>query len=175
VSAPRDKPLLVGELNPYGVEPAMALYPLPERASGGRLAAILGLSRTAYLRSFDRVNLCVGRWWLALARDRASDILWDRLGGVRDRVWPAPLEVPGTPFAGARWKDRPDDRRWLILLGAKVSKAFGRPYLPFTKDELCRIVVLPHPSGLNRAWNMPGAADAARRLVADLITPPGGK
>ena len=37
------RPILVGMNNPYGADPAMALYPLPERASGGRLARILGL------------------------------------------------------------------------------------------------------------------------------------
>lgn len=63
------KPLLVGEVNPYGADPAMALYPLPEDASGGRLARILGLSRGEYLRRFDRVNLCTGAWSIRAARE----------------------------------------------------------------------------------------------------------
>lgn len=62
------KPLLVGEVNPYGADPEMALYPLPEHAAGGRLARILGLSHGEYLRRFDRVNLCTGAWSLPAAR-----------------------------------------------------------------------------------------------------------
>lgn len=69
------KPLLVGEVNPYGADPEMALYPLPEEASGGRLARILGLSRGEYLRRFDRVNLCSGRWSEREARDAAYALM----------------------------------------------------------------------------------------------------
>ncbi len=69
------RPLLVGEVNPYGSDPGMALYPLPEGASGDRLRRILGMTRAEYLRTFDRVNLCEGTWSTAAARRRAKELI----------------------------------------------------------------------------------------------------
>lgn len=142
-----DKPLLVGELNPYGMDPGMALYPLPEHASGGRLARILGLSRTQYLRAFDRANLCTGRFSPAAARERAHELLSQ---GPRPAI---------------------------VLLGARVQIAFGMKFEPFTTGTLLvggtrgsythLLIRLPHPSGRNRSWSEPGAADRARRLLRE--------
>jgi hypothetical protein len=103
------KPLLVGELNPYGADPRMALYPLPEGASGDRLRGILGLTCGEYLLQFDRVNLCTGKWSMKQAcevvrrireeRSRESIILLGRrvatAFGVGDRNF---FEVVGTLF-----------------------------------------------------------------------------
>lgn len=142
------RPWLVGELNPYGADPDMALYPLPEYASGGRLARILGLSRTEYLRSFERRNLCVGKWSMKAARIAAAQI------------------------------EREADCAPLVLLGAKVCDAFGFEFKPFvacvTGDEVPRspVVRLPHPSGLSRLWNEPGAAGRARDAVLPLLQVP---
>lgn len=137
------RPLLVGELNPYGGDPSVALYPLPPHASGGRLQRILGLSTTQYLRLFDRANLCVGAWDLAEARASAGQILAD------------------------------PTRTHLVLLGAKVSRVFCGVFEPFTlratpgrPGQL--VATLPHPSGLSRAWNEPGAELRARELLARL-------
>jgi hypothetical protein len=62
------------------------------------------------------------------------------------------------------------------LLGAKVSKAFGLAYLPFSSiDHGCssgvrKVVILPHPSGLCRVWSEdPTSYEKARRLVLPLI------
>lgn len=134
------KPLLVGEANPHGADPEMALYPLPERASGGRLAAILGLSRGEYLERFDRCNLCPSTWSAASARRRAAEILAERAGGR------------------------------IVLLGAKVSRAFGLHYRPFVHGRIgptasVGYAVLPHPSGLNRLWNEAGSAESARMVL----------
>lgn len=127
--------LLVGESNPYGADPTLALYPLPEHASGGRLARILGLSRSEYLRRHDRANLCDGPWRIREAR-------------VRARALFAPLP----PGAG------------VVLLGAKVAEAFGEPYTCYeVRLRLgVHLLVLPHPSGLNRAWNAVGSVQRAR-------------
>jgi hypothetical protein len=130
------KPLLVGEANPYGADPYFALYPLPENASGGRLARILGLSEQRYLEAFDRRNLCPTAWSMKVARAEAAKILAE--------------------------PERP-----VVLLGAKVAKAFGLPYAPFTRSA--RLFLLPHPSGLNRIWNYRGSVERARELVADLL------
>lgn len=149
------KPLLVGEMNPYGADPDYALYPLPEHASGGRLQRILGLTRDEYLDKFDRANLCEGKWSMPAARRRATELL----NGEHDVY---------------------------ILLGRKVADAFRHPGAsPFTTSFSYRSLVvvgdaeallnpplvqkvrvyLPHPSGLNRVWNDPHAADEARRLL----------
>jgi len=68
------KPLLVGELNPYGSSPEFALYPLPKGASGDRLCRIMGVSTRGYLKRFDRVNLCVGKWSFVAARSVAEKL-----------------------------------------------------------------------------------------------------
>ena len=138
------KPLLVGEANPYGASPAMALYPLPEGASGDRLCRlIMGLERRDYLKRFDRVNLCPERWSQPLARANARAIM-----NGEDRV--------------------------VVLLGSKVAGAFGYLYEPFTVKKQDWVeggtgprtfVLLPHPSGLCRAWNNDGAYDKAREAL----------
>lgn len=128
-----NKPLLVGELNPYGADQRYALYPSPRRSAGGRLCYdVLGLLPMEYFRTYDRANLCTGKWSTPAAGSKAFD-----------------LEVQGY------------DR--LILLGAKVSKAFSVPFLPFTVQD--GKLVLPHPSGLCRLWNEPGAYERAREAV----------
>lgn len=143
------KPLLVGELNPYGSDAEFALFPLPTNASGGRLARILGLSRAQYLRTFDRVNLCTGRWELRSARVAAVHLKTERLGGI------------------------------VVLLGRKVQDAFRLSGLaPFTAHARDGLVyaILPHPSGLCRLWKEPDSAERARRCVAAagvVVEPPG--
>jgi hypothetical protein len=76
------RPLIVGEVNPYGSQPQFALYPQPRGASGDRLRSILGLSDLAYLELFDRVNLCLGRWEYTKAYAHAMEIL----SGEREHI-----------------------------------------------------------------------------------------
>lgn len=142
------KPLLVGESNPYQQDERMAmryaLHPDPPHASGGRLCfLVMGLDDATYLRSFDRVDLCHPKWSLPAARARAADLVAARSSS----------DV-------------------IVLCGSKVASAFGVPYSPFTvfgADHATlggpRLVVLPHPSGLNRAWHEPGAFDRARDVL----------
>jgi|HubBroStandDraft_2_1064218.scaffolds.fasta_scaffold14265_8 hypothetical protein len=127
------RPLLVGELNPY--QPAededYALYPYPERSAGGRLCRlVMGLEPHRYIRSYDRANLCSVRWSLSAARLRAVQLS---------------DEHPVVPVA---------------LFGSRVCAAFGVPFAPFTVSG--RYALLPHPSGLCRIWNEPEAYDRAR-------------
>lgn len=134
------KTLLVGELNPYGADPAYALYPHPRHASGNRLREIMELEDNAYLRAFDRVNLCTGRWLLKKAREAAQRIV---------------LEA---------------QPKTIVLLGKKVCDAFNCPFQPFTLSASGRgypRVVLPHPSGINRMWNEPGAYARARKILRE--------
>lgn len=67
-----------------------------------------------------------------------------------------------------------------VLLGAKVSSVFGwllnrEDFKPFTRHEETAYVrtrprsyiILPHPSGLSRAWNEPGAFERARGVLRE--------
>lgn len=135
--APR--PLLVGESNPYGADPHFALYPEPRGASGDRLCRmIMGLSGGAYMARFDRVNLCVGKWSVVKARERAAELL------------AGPHEV-------------------FVLLGSKVRAAFlgGNSTTGIARLPGKTLVCLHHPSGLCRAWSVPGAVEEARKLLVD--------
>lgn len=131
----RGKPWLVGEQNPYSSGQKLSLWPDPPNASGGRIMRILGMDRATYLDTFVRWNLLTradGPW----AARRAA---WAALG------------------VAAMSADAP-----VVMLGSKVTRAFGIEYRPFAVTA-GKFLCLPHPSGLNRAWNDPGAVEAARR------------
>lgn len=137
-------PVLVGELNPYGADPYFALYPYPRYSSGGRLCYdILGFDYNQdYLRKFRRVNLCAGHWSMGEARATVTE-----------------LRKEGGPF---------------ITLGAKVARAFRVHFVPFTvqasiDDINADVYVMPHPSGLNRLWNVSGSIDKAREFLKEFL------
>lgn len=150
-----DRPLLVGEANPYGADPEYALFPYPENSAGGRLCRlVLGYEGVGeYLRTYDRANLCTGKWGAVAARDAADDLLGAQLGRS-----PAPV----------------------VLLGRKVAAAFDRPEPPFSMVRRAvfgrdrTFVLLPHPSGLCRLWSEPGAFERARALLLEAGVPVGG-
>lgn len=146
------KPLLVGEANPYQRTAALAerfaFHPDPPHASGGRLChIILGLTERDYLRFFDRTDLCWPKWSMPIARSRAQEIVEQR-----------------------------SHRDIIIVFGAKVASAFSLEGSPFSlhayphvkMPDSPTIVWLPHPSGLNRSWQVPGAIDRARRMLHEL-------
>lgn len=132
------KPLLVGELNPYGPATEYALYPDPPGCSGWRLCHIvLGMTETVYFAAFDRINLCSRKWSTPYARDEARQL-------------------------------RESGRRVIVMLGRKVAAAFGHvTQPPFTSIEVFGVTYLaiPHPSGLCRVWQEPGAIERARDLI----------
>jgi hypothetical protein len=139
------KPLLVGEANPWQTDERMAmryaLHPDPPHASGGRLCfKIMGLDEATYLRAFDRIDLCHPRWSIVKARERAHQIILEQ-------------------------------RPVVVLCGRKVADAFEAFVDPFTVIPAgwspavwgqTALVVLPHPSGLNRLWHQPDAFQRAR-------------
>lgn len=144
------KPLLVGEANPYQSDPRLAqrfaLYPDPPRCAGWNLChRVMGLTEREYLTRFDRVNLCAGKWSMREAREHAARLAF--------------LRPPSTPVAGEV------HGRKFLLLGAKVCKAFEVSFTPFI--TLGRFTILPHPSGLSRAWNEPGAYERARSVLRE--------
>jgi len=141
------KVLLVGEVNPLGPDPRHALYHLPRASSGNRLRCIVGLTDLEYHRLLDKVNLCVGEWSSRQAAPLLAELVLSRRGVV-------------------------------VLLGARLRAAartlLRRGLLPgvevefFSKVTLGSglvLVFLPHPSGLCRLWNVPGAPARARALL----------
>ena len=139
------KPLLVGEQNPYQSDPRLAqryaLYPDPPRCAGWNLChKVMQLDEGEYLRRFDRVNLCDGKWSMKEAR------AWERNNQE------AYLYRP------------------VVLFGAKVCSVFRVKFEPFTFHNWERFgsyTILPHPSGLSRAWNEPGAYERARAVLKE--------
>jgi hypothetical protein len=105
------KPLLVGELNSC-------------------------LAPDAYLREYDRANLCAGRWSAASASAAAAEI--SRSG------------APAIVLLGAK----------VCAAFGLDYEPFTARYLASP-----RLVVLPHPSGRCRAWNEAAAVDRARAAL----------
>lgn len=152
------KPLLVGESNPYQADPRLAqrfaLYPDPPRCAGWNLChRIMQLDEGEYLRRFDRVNLCDGAWSMKEARQNAKSFLNLRYGAlVHEEV------LDDNPTALT-----------LVLFGSRVCAAFDIAFTPFDwfrRLDYC-FVILPHPSGLSRAWNEPGAFERARNILKE--------
>lgn len=134
--------VIVGESNPFGGDPRFALYHLPRGASGDRLREIVGL-RDATYEAIPKVNLCAREWKTKEAVIAATRLRLD-------------YEV-------------------VVACGRKVAVAFGCArdypmffpcYLAVGGGKKCNVLLLPHPSGLNRMWNEDGARARARRLLA---------
>lgn len=132
---PAPRVVVVGEVNPYGADPRLALYHLPRRASGDRLRVILGLSDADYLRHLARRNLCAGRWDCAVARRVAQSLLEEDFSAY---------VLLGRRVAGA----------FRVPYGFEVARR-----------GLKTLVSLPHPSGLCRVWNEPGSTGRAREIL----------
>lgn len=143
---PVDRPLLIGETNPYGSIAYYALFPKPKGSAGYNLChKVLGLTDRDYLYKFTRINLCDDGWDLGRAKDHVLKIRAERQG----------------PY---------------ILLGAKVCLAFGMPFSPFTVQTSLfatgvnvDMYILPHPSGRSRLWNDPGSIKKARELLKEYL------
>ena len=139
--------VLVGELNPYGGDPRLALWPQPANASGARLCRVLGLHATTYVR-LRRVNLCVGSWRLLEARRAWDQLLLEETENLDDVCF--------------------------VLLGRRVQRAANARGTPLTYDvqkPVCKIVYLrlPHPSGRCLAWNNPETARTVREILRELV------
>lgn len=147
---PRSKIMLVGESNPYGDDPRMSLFPRPPGSAGHRLChAVLGMTEREYIKTFCRTNLCIGPWHAKNAARAAADIM------VQSR----------------------SDA--LVLLGARVCRAFGVPFSPFRVEragiDAPIVGILPHPSGRCRIWNVPGSTERARATIANIKTMMGNR
>jgi len=124
------KPMVVGEA-PGGKKNARSGDSTLAGAvgSGLRLRNLSGLTHDEWVSGWVRINLCRNEWDPRKAQEKADYLRRDMFRG----------------------------RPAIVLLGAKVARAFGYEFKPF-----CSIVVagttvytIPHPSGLCRYWNDP--------------------
>lgn len=130
---------LVGESNPYG---GSALFPSPRTSSGARLCYdVLGLKTHEYLTRFRRTNLlCLKdaeRWSAPAARRSAELLVAQSKGAV------------------------------MMLLGARVSRAFDLDYVPnmIWQRGGQFFGIVPNPSARSQAWNDPRAITRARSTL----------
>jgi hypothetical protein len=148
--------LLVGELNPFGANPYYALYHLPRGSSGNRLRLIMGLSDDAYERRLMKTNLCTGQWDSKRARVNL-EILVDGLGSGSAVV------LLGSRVRGVARRFLRDrfnvDHDLSFFTGLELDSGSRR------RSYVC----LPHPSGLCRLWQEPGAVAKARQVLAEFV------
>lgn len=158
--------LIVGE-DPGRGDPALPLYPLPRRCTGGRLRELTGMGVTEYLARTDRINLFrtadqrpSNKFWLRVGRERALDL--------------APLLAYRVVVALGR-------RVTAALLALDESLNVSDPALlpwyepilvtlPIAQGPRCVVILHPHPSGRSSVFKVPVSQEAARifwrRLLA---------
>lgn len=144
------KPLIVGEAPARTGDPMRPL----EGPCGIKLAEVFGITYDEYLETFSRLNVLHE---------------WPGRGGKGDDF----------PMAQARECARQIviEKRTTFLLGKRVAQAFGfRPQARFLSgyffpEQEWRIMIIPHPSGINIWWNDPAnvrrAKKQARRFLED--------
>lgn len=123
--------LVVGECPGKNTCSTLPMFPYPASSSGGRLLKISRLPVETFLGRIRRVNLIETHheiWPTHTARVRALEIVEENA-------------VKNTR---------------IVLLGAKVGDAFGASrYFDMGEIRGSHYVCIPHPSGLNRAYNDP--------------------
>lgn len=131
--------------NPISSDPEHALYPYPEGCTGHRIWKLLsqrtGATQEQYLEAFDRRNLVGGRAWsLSAAREA--------LPGLRE-------------YARGRV---------VVVLGSEVRELLKLPRLLVHPLEVDGTVwrQLPHPSGRNHWYRVPGNREVAELLLEEL-------
>jgi hypothetical protein len=134
------KPFIIGENNPLSRDPQCALAPYPKSCTGWRLCTLI----------------------LRMDPD-AYEEQFERRNLLSQDRW----SIPAAREA-ARQLIKEAGSAPMILLGAKVCAAFGVDYEPFTVR--LRTAILPHPSGLCRAWGVKGSFDRARETVNALLS-----
>ena len=154
------KPILIGQAPPpprKDGKPCIPLFPLPKNQAGGRLCTFLGLSRTQYLRAFDRVNL------LQDFPGRSPD--------GRADLFPMPL----ARVAAAAIRPFLLDRPLVVLVGRGVATAFGHPRLAWFEEAVdvagFRVMPIPHPSGRSREYNSEATRDQLRARLLRHVDP----
>lgn len=109
--------VIVGEHNPYGINPEFALYHLPREASGNRLREHLGLKDATY-EAIDKVNLCSRRW---------------NMKEARAAVWDLMVEYDALLLLGSKVRDAFNGpAAWCVLPGDPILLSLPHP------SGLCR-------------------------------------
>lgn len=151
------KPLLIGQAPGPNTDPRLPLYPLPSTSAGGRLAEFMGLSRTQYLRSFDRVN-----------------VLQEFPGKYeRDDKFP----VAQAKIAAAAMKPFLSGRD-VVFVGRSVADVFGYKGIDFCtwyQDDSLEtyFACIPHTSGRNFWYNKEENRSLVRRFWDDFLAKKG--
>lgn len=140
-----DGPVIVGEMPGKRTDPDCPMFPYPHTSAGGRLMKMSGLDPASYLSSFHRVNLIprfFKSWPYGEAQKYARSILEEYVG------------------------------RPIICLGTRVADAFGAAsghYAWYPSTAVTPLVRVPHPSGLNRAYNTPANRDMTGRVLREAL------
>lgn len=166
---PGPRVLLVGELNPHGSDPRLALYHLPRASSGNRLRLIMGVTDLEYHLLFDRANLCDGRWSAKAARERLAALSDARPTGGAVVLLGGRVRDVARRLLEAKFKSAVPlgfFNKWDVWDPYPVTYDVNRLFV--TSKLVQTFACLPHPSGLCRLWNEPGAVTRARRLLAEV-------
>jgi hypothetical protein len=139
----------VGERNPYGGGQEYALFPVPDHATGARLMRALGITRASYMTALDRYNLFSRATQSAEVTSARVDELLSRYEVV---------------YALGRSVHDSIVKRVRATTGEEVDRA----WFSSTRCGTCTVVVVPHPSGLNRLWNRADTASTLRQIVRSL-------
>lgn len=130
--------VVVGEVPGAHTHEDLPMFPSPVTSSAGRLMEMSKLTPAQYLGCLYRRNVCYRRWSEGEASNTARLIV----SSLFDH------------------KDL-----FVVMCGHKVAAAFGVPcsywMLGRLESRNC-YTVIPHPSGLNRVYNDPGARERTR-------------
>lgn len=139
------KPLIIGEAPNRNGDPARPLG----GACGRRLADLCGITPREFARRFQRVNVLA--------------------------AWPGAQSIKGATFpmsaartAASRLRRRFVAGRIVIVLGRRVARAFevDGEYFEPQRVAGATIVIVPHPSGVNRWYNSRQHERLARRRLS---------
>jgi hypothetical protein len=158
------RPLLIGQAPGPNTDPDFPLFPVPAGSTGGRLQALMDITRGRYLKDFDRVNVL--RHFPGKYEDG------DKFPLTKARV---AADAMRTFLAG----------RVVIFVGRQTATAFGldpewawhtwrdihvkRRCAVQHNHTLARAAVVPHPSGRSRWYNEEGNRAQARAFWQNVL------
>ena len=149
------KPLIIGEAPAKNEKPPRPL----EGRVGKRLAECCGISLDEFLHRFDRINL--------LSERQDTDekgFEWDAVAAALSAHAMANAFDPRFQL---------HEGRIVLLLGKRVAAAFGAHDKLFEFQRIgtkAEVYVLPHPSRLNRWWNVPENKAAMQMFIRGVFS-----
>lgn len=161
----RGQPVIVGIAPARAGDEGQPLSAIAPQSTGRKIADMLGMEPLAYMRAFDRVNVCP----------------FPQESTIKPKEWTAAAEnLAGSLLRGRR----------VILLGPNVAECFGmrrdlfRYCLWYESSSPTKGIagfragkmtlpfswaVLPHPSGRNRWYNEDKNKEEAIRFLRELV------